>query len=353
MDQIKEEKIKQLVNASPILTSAERSEWLALLGLMNDKQVNELEKILTGFEETSAPKPQPKPQAPVKPLQQPERKKEEQPQTPGSSTHFGYGFSHIMNFPDVEDKKKKQQAEPAKKESKFGANLQNIINEKELPTSKEGFPLELTAPGAAKPAQSKKVIKYEVVKHEEKKPPVPPMPPKEKPKPKPAVSPVVLSAKPKEPEHKKAPVSSPQDKFTPGVSLPRMTSNINAFSAKDNKIKLPETPIIEEGKSKAAGSLKNPSELSLGLFKEAGIEGILKQLAGLLKYQEYHELIFNLEKSPLYKMYMNTGSKILNEQIDFEDLEKMKSPGALKEQEYLSKKEFEDFVDLLRKIQAG
>ena len=40
------ENLKRLINTSPILNVSERAEWLALLDLMNDKQLLELEKIL-------------------------------------------------------------------------------------------------------------------------------------------------------------------------------------------------------------------------------------------------------------------------------------------------------------------
>ena len=41
------EKIRALVKTSTILSPEERAEWLALLEVMDDKQLGELEKILT------------------------------------------------------------------------------------------------------------------------------------------------------------------------------------------------------------------------------------------------------------------------------------------------------------------
>src|SRR3989344_2336566 len=41
------DKIKQLVKSSPLLSPAEREEWLVLSGLMNDKQLWELREILS------------------------------------------------------------------------------------------------------------------------------------------------------------------------------------------------------------------------------------------------------------------------------------------------------------------
>ncbi|QQS22675.1 hypothetical protein IPM19_03525 [bacterium] len=55
---LSDQKLKQihnLVRTSNVLTDQEKTEWMALIELMNDKQVAELEEILMG------PKPEPKP----------------------------------------------------------------------------------------------------------------------------------------------------------------------------------------------------------------------------------------------------------------------------------------------------
>ncbi len=46
LDEVKKQKIIQLVKSSNILTAQEKTDWLSLLELMNDKQITELEEIL-------------------------------------------------------------------------------------------------------------------------------------------------------------------------------------------------------------------------------------------------------------------------------------------------------------------
>ena len=45
-------KIKSLVNTAAILSASEKAEWLALLDVMNDKQLGELEGILVGSQKS-------------------------------------------------------------------------------------------------------------------------------------------------------------------------------------------------------------------------------------------------------------------------------------------------------------
>ncbi len=47
------EKIKGLVRSSAILSVSERTEWLALLDSMSDKQLGELEKILASSQQSA------------------------------------------------------------------------------------------------------------------------------------------------------------------------------------------------------------------------------------------------------------------------------------------------------------
>lgn len=78
------DKIRRLIQASTLLNDQEKNDWLALLDLMNDKQLTELEEILATDQEalTKSTIPQPKPTpikkitqpAPSKPLPQPKPK---------------------------------------------------------------------------------------------------------------------------------------------------------------------------------------------------------------------------------------------------------------------------------------
>ncbi len=74
LDPVKMQKITQLVQSASILNAQEKAEWLSLIGLMNDKQISELEAILqssggvplpTTPEPPSTPKPSPIMEAPT------------------------------------------------------------------------------------------------------------------------------------------------------------------------------------------------------------------------------------------------------------------------------------------------
>lgn len=52
------ERLKQLINSSPVLTSSEKAEWLDMLVIMNDKQAAELGEILKNHHQDKTP-PQP------------------------------------------------------------------------------------------------------------------------------------------------------------------------------------------------------------------------------------------------------------------------------------------------------
>ena len=163
------EKLRALIQTSPILSPQEKAEWLALLALMNDKQMGELEKILTSG------------------IKNPElavennAKKNQTPPSPASlvtaslptKDHSGVPqaqiprLSHIVNLPRITQLTGKPASAPkvggitpamrlnatqqiseqsikAKQNNGFAAKIKAIFSEKELTTSKAEFPLELT-----------------------------------------------------------------------------------------------------------------------------------------------------------------------------------------------------------------
>jgi hypothetical protein len=212
MENQRYQKIQGLVRAASILSSAEKSEWLELMELMNDRQLFELEKILASsdklpaFAEASAgkqaasnreqnvigqritrpelagrqmaelPKPisVPKPPAP-------------KPVLPGnlpiaSEAGPGPSFKHILNFPKtvgLEQGKEflaktfpprvaSRQEAPSKKESPFLAKLKAIFAEKELPP---GVPSAAPAKPPVPVAPLKKIEPHPAVKKPEPKKP--------------------------------------------------------------------------------------------------------------------------------------------------------------------------------------
>ena len=95
MDPNKMQRLTQLVQSSSILNAQEKAEWLSLMGLMNDKQLSELEEIL---------KPVPSSVAPVSatPLQQSAPISTPRPSPTPSPIKEALipSLSHISNLPN-------------------------------------------------------------------------------------------------------------------------------------------------------------------------------------------------------------------------------------------------------------
>ncbi|MBI5530272.1 MAG: hypothetical protein HY918_02105 [Candidatus Doudnabacteria bacterium] len=423
------ENLKSLISSSPILLPQERTEWLTLLGLMNDKQLNELEKILqSGIknqelrikEETQTTSSQ-KSASQVASFQPAILKSEAPKQVPN--------LSHIMNLPKTFDGKPAAlkipqnqtsgfnfkpygvsldkpaiKAAPAvssvdqKAKSGFASKLKSIFTEKELTTSQPKYELKLPPPEVPKPKP--KVVAQPTA---EAKPVVQP-----KPSAIPAVqqkSVVTPLAQPKPITEKKtemAPVQTPQvkpelkkelEKIVPTVpqsvesilaSLKkpaetpifnkaehqapvqqqprpaRQTSGLN-FGHASEKIRqdtlasvkqhLEETgrsqnvPIFQKVLPKN-WDIKSLEDLKAmdALILTADLSTVAKKIKKLYSSHDFHDVIFSLENSELYKNYLKTGTEILTKQTDFENL----NPAS----GFLDRSQFEKFTDLLREIQG-
>jgi hypothetical protein len=111
-----------------------------------------------------------------------------------------------------------------------------------------------------------------------------------------------------------------------------------AFVKKSAKIILFEKP----GDDMRLETLKDASELSVADLKQHAVGTFFRKLQRLSVQSGWHEAVFNLEKSPLYKAYVNTGAQLLKNQANFE---KIPVQGGSAEQ--LDRKDFEQFTDLL------
>ncbi|MDE2311534.1 MAG: hypothetical protein KGJ93_00385 [Patescibacteria group bacterium] len=171
------QKIQGSVNSAAILSAGEKAEWLQLMGIMNDRQLLELERILTEAasqepkakqQQPNFDKPQeqqaqktnqtPKPAVVAAPVQtvaapspsQPAPRPASEPAKPGAEA--GVGFSHILNFPKgpgpTATPKAAVAAAPSAKPS-FMDRLKAVVAEKELPP---GSSLPLAPTSASKPA---------------------------------------------------------------------------------------------------------------------------------------------------------------------------------------------------------
>lgn len=440
MNQAQIENLKRLILASPILSGQERKEWLALFELMNDKQMGELEKILSEYNGESKVPVNPKPLVPgagdlpkilTPPVLPPKiaAPPAVQPHTPP--------LPHIVNLPKQWEKSGEASAEktdetlsvrfphispgqgvnnwqspvfknphaaapgpaPRKKISGFLARLKRMVGSKELPAGHKEFELELPAKipapkekvefnyGALPKAPKKQpdvLIEVTVQQAEKPKTPLPVqpirppapqfqqppkpvpfvvLPPLRMPKTQtsaPVVSPPPAQALEKIPEkddikavqkpkqsdipEKTAPEFTPGLQFTSGLARPGQ----EAVAGIKNDIKARKAiPKSSKGISppRSLDTLESLAQLELNDWQQSPPEDFIAKLRHLAAKFGYFEVIFHLEKSPLFKAYLNTGLKLLSSKGTFEDLENAEEDG------YFSKESFEMFVDMLSKIQ--
>jgi hypothetical protein len=335
-------KIKSLVNTSTILSASEKTEWLALLDVMNDKQLGELEGILVSSKQPAVSSKQaapvtfnqPKAVTPPKPavMQMPK-------------------LSHIMNLPNFTPTFAKTTAEPlpqpplgapqadaGKKPSAFASKLKAIFKEKELPAGLPELELE-------EGHKSQNTEHRTQNKQDQKIPPAAPKPIftlKEQPLAKPQVVkpiPTPLKVLPPVPKPKNVSFGIFHDPVNPVNLKPVLAPKLSPAAAP--KILKPE--LLNEPQM---NSLQDLAVLEPGTLRATSLDGLTKKIKLLIGKYGYFEVIFNIEKSRLYKNYIGTGLKLLSGQTGFESLDRL-------DEDYLSKEEFEKFTDLLSKIQAS
>ena len=85
--------------------------------------------------------------------------------------------------------------------------------------------------------------------------------------------------------------------------------------------------------------------MSLSSFRNSSLENFVKAIRHLIEKFGYYDVIFNLEKSPLYEVYIKTGIELMNKQQTFETFD----PGQTMDS-FLNREDFEKFTDLLRMI---
>jgi len=111
----------------------------------------------------------------------------------------------------------------------------------------------------------------------------------------------------------------------PGVAVPKAA-----------KINLTEKP----GDFIKLEALEDVASIKVEDLQQHATGTIVRQLRVLVSKFGYFDVVFNLENSPLFKTYINTGHKLLKDDATVEKLEKTSK-------EVLSKEDFEHFTDLL------
>ncbi|HYV33968.1 MAG TPA: hypothetical protein VE973_03935, partial [Candidatus Limnocylindria bacterium] len=95
-------------------------------------------------------------------------------------------------------------------------------------------------------------------------------------------------------------------------------------------------------------TLPDLTRLTLRILDSEDFNSLLKKIKNLIAKYGYHEVVFNVEKSPLYQNYIKTGSELLSNDNSFE---KMENEPSL--ERHLSREQFEKLTDLLSQMQEG
>ena len=388
------EKLKGLIHTSGILNESERAEWLALLELMNDKQLGELEKILNSgqwavgsgqknadsiehiVDSDKAKIPNSKFQIPnQKPAGQSASFQPVRPHMPS--------LSHIMNLPKTLDGriislKLSQKTmgtapvispvkEPAlavaitsktvKARQNFADKLKAIFAEKELPAGKPknelSLPQHIEQPKPKMPETLEKKV-----------PPAVPKPPAAASLPLPAKKMPVVDlpvfaprvapslAKSISPTSPMVPDTA-HDSHKPGLTIQEVSEKARQDTLAAIKQRISQSSVISEAThlkpvNEKPVELHWPKDLtlvSLSSFRNSSLENFVKAIRHLIEKFGYYDVIFNLEKSPLYEVYIKTGIELMNKQQTFETFD----PGQTMDS-FLNREDFEKFTDLLRMI---
>ena len=344
MEPVEFKNIRSLVQSTPLLGPSERGEWMALLESMTDGQLLELKRLL---EPSGTAQAAPKGTAP------------------------GAFLSHIVNLPSSDPGKpqpavsaaapKPVMPVPSARPISFARDLEEALAEKELPPPKAPTTFkpdisvvkqQLQAEPPAAPPPHAKVVFPEIL----------PTPPKPVPQAPPASGPVKISSQ-KVLEETGTTVPPATEPFRAGLKDTQVFVQAQREKQRQQE---QQSEQLSERVANARPDLSvlsaaNPlsfkikgandvSGLSPRIWKSENHDSLLHALFSAIEDYGYHPVIIALEKSALYQSYINTGIQILQDGSSFEELQEKE--GSLDET-YLTRREFEEFTDLLRKIQAG
>jgi|GEM_PF-1584044 len=415
-------KLKGLIHTSGILNEGERAEWLTLLELMNDKQLNELEKILNS-EQRIENREQQKSASSIQHIaDSSETKIKEIQKTAQPVRPHMPNLSHIMNLPKTLDGhapafklSQKTMGMPQvagkelsplvsskiiKQKQSFGDRLKAIFAEKELPAGRPENELSLPEQKIEQKDEKKssaimadKMVIRGPVKFSSPSgtmgsgiaigslPKIKLSDVPEK------ISPVVpKSAVLSQPPFKKIqdsapsssvlkPISKPdfsaikhasaarlaslsdkEPKHTPGLNIQETPEQIRQDTLTAIKQRMGEASLPKEVQPKKYinekpvefQEPKNLVALNLENFQTASLENFVKAIKHLIGKYGYYDVIFNIEKSSLYKVYISTGLELMTQQETFETFD----PGQTIDL-FLNREDFEKFTDLLRMIASS
>ncbi len=305
LNQQKVAHLTALINQSKILTDKEKSDWLGLVELMNDKQLGELEDILVNT----------KPQSQVAQSPNPETLKQPNPAKPDLSSEVSPDLSHISNLP-VGLTQMTKPPESASGDYNTPANLRSAF-------VKSGQRLNPTPVAPIKPVLPKPA--------EQGAPSFPPAKPTEQAPitraPIGRTAPQSSAVEPVNSSVKNASISS-QEIITGGVEQSSSQPPISELISKPEQQKQLQKTAAE------INDLNGIKELTFHQFRNYYYDSTLKAVQDLVLRLGYFAVIVALENSPAYKTYIDTGKILLGDSS--QDASQM-----------FSKLEFEEFTDLL------
>lgn len=292
------ETIRANIKSSTLLSDHEKSDWLNLVELMNDKQLGELEEILnTSPPAASTPEQRAQAHEASVSTRNPQPSAASQLATPSNSDGIAMPpLSHIANMPSDVDMTMSV-PKPSKPWVDTEKKPMQPLSARAVPSPSLSFtkpsqqpgvtqqPNTSQSPQAPKPAQPDSAQPKSFVKPE-----VSPLPPL-----KPA-------------------------SFAPAPLRPSSTA---AFT-------LP--------------SLENLQELSLETLRSFSPESISNEVRKAITEHGYFTVIQLIEASPLYAEYMNAGKQLLG------DPQKSAITNSPVKKSDLTQEEFEFVVDLLRNV---
>lgn len=257
----------------------------------------------------------------------------------------------VKNFPSP------LKSDEEKKQNSFADKLKSIFNEKELPVGNRSSELELPSGTATGQKINKNEPDNKVLlapslaerKGLEIKPAQVSPPPSFRQ----TVQPGAVSNFPK--AGSVAPQLRPN--VAPSASIPKQKDKLQEGiltliqkHRENNNLPPVERAAAHGGISINLQSLADLASLSASIFEAENLAPIISGIKNLINKYGYHEVIFNIEKSPVYQNYINTGLELLTKQVDFENF---KIDSNQNSNSYLSRRQFENVTDLLRQIQAG
>lgn len=310
-------KLSQLIQTSPLFRENERAEWIAMLELMNDKQVMELEELLRSV-------------GPIRPIAFSANQ-----HTTEAGALTGQ-LKHITNLPERLDfgqpsasKTVTTSALPQGRAEVHHPHLASPLKGEEIKISQawqEQFKLalqekELVAPHWTGLGPARADFKSQ---------------------PKPAWPKDELTHGPQGQFAAKPPAFR-QEEIKPQAVLEKLVGLAGAQISAVTSAQA--SPNAAGGQSFTIRDLDDAAKIDVNVFRKAGYDQLVKILRELVRKTDYFDVSFRLEQSPLYKAYLNTGKKLLELEGRGGAL-----PQAAAE---LSRAEFEKVADLLRAIQVN